>query len=407
MKHTLFTLTALLPALMLGGCGSSPEAGIAKLAKTIDISLVPAEGRSGVESYRYYVNPEGETVHEYQGNTEFGEGAYLKLGLLHDGLALVKGKGAFFIDKEGNVVIDCREMYGDFEKVKHFSEGIAFIQGKNSFTAINTKGEELFEVDGYVVSPMLGGYAVYSTCDRHGEEEECLNVINRKGEVVFESSKDEHLMRIGGNFAGVWGLRSMAHPSQFPVLDGDDNLLYILDLDNGKHYLENCDVEIPSGYLKGFDWNNCLVYDVDEKYGLIDSEGKILIEPEYEYMDYDGEWYVFVEDDKVGWCDKNGKVMIEPQFEYGDRYSARFGIDKWAYLHNENCFIDRKGEVVLELEPGLEALTNFIGDRCLTDKGWINREGEIVGDRFYIKSSDAMGELSWTSREMIFNYYTD
>ena len=52
------------------------------------------------------------------------------------------------------------------------------------------------------------------------------------------------------------------------------------------------------------------------KYGFIDKNGKVVIEPQFYDVHTRGEGFAQVEKDgKWGYIDKNGKVVIEPQFD--------------------------------------------------------------------------------------------
>ena len=62
-----------------------------------------------------------------------------------------------------------------------------------------------------------------------------------------------------------------------------------------------------------------------KKYGFIDKNGKVVIEPQF------GGTYGFSEglaqvekDGKYGFIDKSGKVVIEPQFDYASDFSEGF-----------------------------------------------------------------------------------
>ena len=54
-----------------------------------------------------------------------------------------------------------------------------------------------------------------------------------------------------------------------------------------------------------------------KKYGFIDKNGKVVIEPQFDNVEdfIEGFWKV-EKDGKWGFIDKNGKVVIEPQYDY-------------------------------------------------------------------------------------------
>lgn len=373
------TAASAATLLLLSSCGGT-SSRIQKNVASVDLDLIPAWSDGGRQ--KYYVNLDGECTLDYGGESEFGSGSNLRLNLFHNGLAAINTSGtseARFIDKEGNVKIDCSDICKGRIAYGGFSEGIALlVEGRNRFTAIDTDGNTIFEMDGELHSPMLGGFALYGEKYSHK-----LGAVNSKGDIVFEAEGDEYIRD--------FGTRNPAHPSQVPVY-GSEGFLYILDLADGKRYFEGERTNDREG-IPALDWNDCIVRIVDNQYGLMSSSGEWLIEPQFEYLANDGEWYVVKQDGLIGWCDKNGKMMIEPQFKAAGHAAwnidnTRFGIDKWAWLGNDNVFIDRKGDVVLECEHFPE--TNFIGDRCLVTVGgnssrsiaWMGRDGQIIGETF-------------------------
>ena len=137
------------------------------------------------------------------------------------------------------------------------------------------------------------------------------------------------------------------------------------------------------------DCNDRLVVIDDDKYGMMDLDGNFIIEPQYDYLRNDGEWYVYGLDGVYGWLDKNGKVVIEAQYSTSSdfkRSDLGFAMSDLSRI-DKNTFINRKNEVALETEYNIES--NFIGDRCLVDLGsegysWMNRNGELVGESMFI-----------------------
>ena len=65
-----------------------------------------------------------------------------------------------------------------------------------------------------------------------------------------------------------------------------------------------------------------------KKYGFIDKNGKVVIEPQFDDTYPFSEGLAMVEKDgKRGYIDKSGKVVIEPQFdEVGDFSEGLAGV---------------------------------------------------------------------------------
>ena len=90
------------------------------------------------------------------------------------------------------------------------------------------------------------------------------------------------------------------------------------------------------------------------KYGFIDKSGKVVIEPQFDYVEPFSEGFARVKKDgKYYFLDKNGKVVIEPQFDARDFSEGLAGVKKdgkWG-------FIDKNGKVVIE--PQFDNAGNF------------------------------------------------
>ena len=92
------------------------------------------------------------------------------------------------------------------------------------------------------------------------------------------------------------------------------------------------------------------------KYGLINSEGSWLVEPEYDYAGYFSEGLAVVKkDDKYGVINKKGKVVIELKFKYIEDFSHGLAV---AMADNDLYgFIDHKG--AFKIEPKFEYAYTF------------------------------------------------
>lgn|GEM_PF-2692943 len=93
---------------------------------------------------------------------------------------------------------------------------------------------------------------------------------------------------------------------------------------------------------------------VRTKYGLIDKTGKVILEPKYDYIyGYSDGLAKAKLDDKIIFIDVNGKVAIEPQFrEVGDFNN---GLAAVKDNNDKYGFIDKTGKVVIQ--PQFDAYT--------------------------------------------------
>ncbi len=71
---------------------------------------------------------------------------------------------------------------------------------------------------------------------------------------------------------------------------------------------------------------------IDEKWGFINKQGKVIISPIFDYADYFSNEYALVKfNKKFGYINKLGKFVINPKFDVADYFSdeyTRVGIRK-------------------------------------------------------------------------------
>lgn len=385
MKYTLLYIAAAAALFGLTACGGqSTEKRSKEILSKVDISLLPCQNS---DKKNFYVDELGDPVIMVDEARDFLR-SRVKPAPFCDGLAFIGGMSSekVFINKEGETVIDCKEYGDDAEPVgEGFVGGMAYIYSKssNETYVINTKGEIVVTIDGLVLSPFNEGYCLA----RQGDSLIACSIVNLKGETVFDAND--------GEFA--FGT-PYAFPTEYAVWD-DEGFKYIMDIKTGKKWLE--DVADISRYLSSssypaFDYNNlCIAQNDDRLYGLLNRKGEWVVEPQFDEMKPDGEWYAVKSEGLWGWCDKTGAYTIEPQYKYGPNF---FGIDKWAMISGEKCYIDRQGIEVLEMpDEDMRPLTNFFGDRAIVRIGlrdsrgrrsssfttvWIDREGNEISSRF-------------------------
>ncbi len=397
MKKSLSLAAIAAAMLSVASCSNSAISEMKKATSGFDLTYIPVHGKTNRGLYiSRYQNPDEEMIFEYSSYD-----IPRTFTLFHEGYACVGfEKMKAIINLEGETVVDLTDFH--FEHNSGFygcvSENrfIAQRTGAGTFVCFDMKGNEVFETEGYIRSQLRDGYALYSL----SESAEKFGVINAKGEVVYEAGQDEYI-----NITAMIMQypESYAHPTWYPVFN-DDGFAYILDVATGKHYLEDISIDYYWGDrwfgIPLVDCNDRIIVHYDRKIGLVDMEGNTIIEPQYYHLVNDGEWYSFRDEHgKFGWLDKNGEIVIDPQFEGLRGYDhAYFGTSDWAHV-DYNTFINRKGEVVLETEYTIES--GFIGDRCLVDVGregyaWMDREGNLIGSPMviYQPARDAIRHLA-------------
>ena len=102
----------------------------------------------------YYINHHGEKAFEYNYDIpKTSGGTFIDIGKYSEGLAPVLKNGKVgFIDRYGNLVIDCIYDNGNFpfgDELYKFSEGIAIVKKDGKYIAINKKGEIIIDLSMY------------------------------------------------------------------------------------------------------------------------------------------------------------------------------------------------------------------------------------------------------------------
>ncbi len=234
------------------------------------------------------------------GNTVI-EPKYAGAGLFSEGLASVlleKGGKRGYIDKTGNVVIDFK-----YIDAFMFSEGLAVVSFDGDYTHrkygfIDKTGNIVIEPQWEYAQVFKEGYCIVG--DRVEEIPGLVHYgyINIKGELVIPIG-----LAVASDFkdglALVWG---KGYDQQFintklePVL------------------LEELKGKIVNQFSDGY----ALFQDNDSnRWGYIDKQGKVVIEPKYyEAKDFsEGLAAVQEENDSLwGFIDKEGKYFIKPQY---------------------------------------------------------------------------------------------
>jgi len=323
-----------------------------------EIAIIPFETEEGYQ----YVNKEGEIVINPK---------WRSADLFFENLARVQTNDDLykwgFIDDEGEVVVEPL-----YKSITRFSEGIAFlVPDSMPPTAINPKGEKLFELPfAEKVGIFNDGLAPFGV---RADNDYALKwgFINSRGKVVIEPqfSAVDH-------FAG----------GVCPVMDENGDWGYIND-----------DGELIINYQfdRAFPFvDDIAVVTLGRDFGAIDKEGRYIINPQYEELQIDGDWFLIAQDDKYGWIDREGAYVINPQFEGAYPFNGKKlapviigDSDKWGY-------IDEKG--LIKINPQFRHAYPFDDDVALVYTnnryGFIDDEGKFLVNPQFADLSNAYKE---------------
>ena len=87
---------------------------------------------------------------------------------------------------------------------------------------------------------------------------------------------------------------------------------------------------------------------VDGKWGFIDTNGKMVIAPQYERVENFFEGLAGVKkDDKWGFVDKKGRIVVEPQFDEIWDFSNGLALFR---SYDQYGYIDKNGSVIYRMK---------------------------------------------------------
>ena len=344
MKSTIIIWSLFM--LLLASCNSSQE--------DIDYKLIPVQqgGRFG------YVNLKGE----YEINPQFDE-AYM----FREGIALVKKEGKYgYIRKDGSYL--CIPTYIE---ATPFQEGIAWtVKEKEAPVAIDKNGNKLFSAENfYHVFCYSEGLAAFSMRTDDGDIK--FGYLNKKGEIVIPPIYSQ-AKSFSQGLASVKDDKSMTG-----YIDSKGNLKINYQYANGERFNKQ-------GLA-------IVLAPESEYYGVIDKNGKYVINPQFEYMFADDNGYIIRLDKHgdYGYCDMQGKLIINPQFQH----MHKFGNTSLAPVASGGAvgFVDKKGKMIIQ--PQFESASCFNGNYAVAGTagkfGFIDESGKyIVNPQFQAIGED-------------------
>lgn len=143
--------------------------------------------------------------------------------------------------------------------------------------------------------------------------------------------------------------------------------------------------ELPPAFREGL-----AAVRVGGKFGFIDAKGQMVIQPQYGYVSPFSDGIASVlSSGGYGFINKNGKIVIEPQYsKISNFHDGLAAVEDISKLSDYLTFINTKGEVVIQLEADSSVLTNYSlyyfreGLARVTlngiDYGYIDKSGQMV-----------------------------
>ncbi|MCX7820467.1 MAG: WG repeat-containing protein [Brevinematales bacterium] len=427
-------------------------------ARDFSEGLAAVEGKGGWG----YIDTNGRVVIPF---------TYYEADSFSDGLALVKLKlkgtealfnsyKIMFIDKNGKTVINKNHIYVE----KSFSDGLLRVKrntgllnsGNEKFGYIDKTGKEVIECKYEEAFNFSGGVApVKEETENNKYRWVC---INKKGEIVLTNNA---IVRFHTGFYNGKAIVTIENEnSKFEdfIIDTNGNKIRSIKLDYiiaGDFFEGLAPIRVPyDKYSSGF-----------YRYGFIDINGDIKIQPDYDYIvspfknglavvklndiefyiDRDGYEYrgatliPYKKSKKWGFCDKNKKIVIVPQYNFAYPFYEDVTLveisNKWKLIDQEGNeitqlkydlafffseglapvrkddkwgFINTSGVEVIPLKYDYaRVFSEGLAAVCISNKwGYINKKGEEVIPFIYEKTYnfyEGFGRVIYDGR----NYYVD
>ena len=334
MKVTIQLVAVMIVTSILSSCGGGGDS-------ISEVNLIPVKSGKDFQ----YIDKEGKIVINPQ---------FKNATVFRDGLALVETSGDEpkfgFITEDGKYAVNAM-----YKEATVFSDGLAWVVSENEApTAIDKKGEIKFTLqDAEEVRLFKDGLAAFSMVNEEGEEK--WGFVDKTGKVVI----NPQFSSVSNFRDGLCGVRNDDDKWGFINKEGTITINYQFD---GANDFKN---------------GKCIVTS-SNKDGVIDKEGKYIINPQFTDMQIDGDIFLVNQDGKRGWCDKDGKLIINPQF--GNAYPFN-GNDITSVQSGKSYgYIDKEGKILIN--PQFDEALSFNGKLALVvsgDKiGFIDKDGKYV-----------------------------
>ena len=323
---------------------------------------------------------------------------------------------AGYIDREGQIVIKPR-----FMRAWEFSEGLAPVQinDEPEFGYINKQGH-------FVIGPWRGTAAVFSEgLGLISRSREGQGFINFAGETIikpqfsFAQSFSDGMAQVvldqcvpkvdcgligyidkSGNLVVRPQFRAANdfHEGRAAVRRGSDEWTFI-DKTGQEITKQRFKSDLKNSLVVTTDFSEGLAgVKVGDKWGFIDTKGKMVILPQFdEALKFsEGLAAVFIEC-RWGYIDKTGALVIKPRFKFASEFSEGLAaVDPYpsnegpcppAKSHDKLAYINRAGEVVINAQFDLAfkfkngvARVVVVNPKDENDlkQGYINKTGRYI-----------------------------
>lgn len=243
----------------------------------------------------------------------------ISLSILGQDLYPVKVNGLWgYINSKGKLKIKCQ-----YTQAFDFTENLAIVEKNGKVGAINQKGKVVIPFQFHNINPFQGEVAEATLADS-------ALILDKKGNVLIASS-DKYYYSIY---------------SEYNIIQKSRNIdsIFLYNIYGNLLYKDNTEVYISEGLI---------AKKQNNKYGFIDSNGKVIIDFIYEDAKKFTEGLAAVKKDgKYGFINKKGEEVIPFSYSYANPFEGEYASVHIPNLDSEQednliGIIDKKGDFVI------------------------------------------------------------
>lgn len=291
-----------------------------------------------------YVIENEEYYHINKQNKPLTKGQYENVTIFSEGYAGVKHNGLWgYISKSGNLVISCK-----YDTVSLFKSNVAIVEMNGRYGVINKENEIIIDfiydrcICDYFNNIIVVENGFYGYYSLNGEEKLPVKYeeISALGEDVFFVKEHQQYKIISDIEIKINGIEdATVYPSSRVIVIRKDYKYGMINY-QGREILE-CKYDYI--YERK---NNTFLVSLNGKCGIIDGSGKIAIPLIFDSIDESGSGLSAAQlDGRYGYINEAGDVMIPFKFDYAGRFikgMAPVCINyKWGV-------IDEYGKIIIE-----------------------------------------------------------
>lgn len=261
------------------------------------------------------------------------------------------GENYQYINLKGDIKINPQ-----FSDVSVFRNGIALVKS----TGQNSKWGFINEDGKYIINPIYKSATIFSeniafVIVEHGAP----LAINKDGKVLF-TLKDTDEVNIFKD--GLAGYMKITSEEKWGFIDTTGKII----------------INEQFAAISNFSENKCAVKNKYNKWGYINKKGQLIINYQFdEAQNFQNNTAVVYLNEQAGVINENGKFIINPQYSY-----LKNDTDMYLFKQdNKRGWCDKSGKIIIN--PQFSMAYNFFGNNLASFKtdgkfGYIDKLGKIL-----------------------------